>query len=156
MSNVSSPTQRSCSQCGASNAWDSRDCWVCHAPLPAELGSDVGLGKAPPSTVGVRPTALLVPALLVIAVVATMLGLWKEAPGLAVLLAVVFVPGVLLTLASSDLRKRQGRPMTTGAKIVRFLFSVAMTIGVLVVLAVVAFVAFVVWLFIACADGNFH
>lgn len=156
MGTDSGSMQLSCLQCGASNASDSRECWVCHAPLAWEADTSIRAVKVPPALPRDRGTSYLTTTLLVVGVVATMIGLWKEAPGLAILLAVVFAPGLLLTMASSGLRKQQGRPMTGGDKVVRFLYSVAMTIGVLFVLGLVAVVSFVVWLFVVCAGGNFH
>lgn len=158
MDTVSGAAQLLCSQCGASNSWESSKCWVCRAPLTWDADASVAVAKAPSIAPAPkdRPIDLLAPALLVVGVVATIVGLAKESPGLAILLALVFAPGLLFTLASAGVRKHQGKPMSFGDKLVRFLFSVAMTVGILVVLGVVAIVAFIVWLFVVCANGNFH
>lgn len=156
MDTVSRSTELLCPQCGASNSWESSKCWVCHAPLVWDASSSSAAIKVGPPAPKSRTMDLLGPILLVVGVVATMIGLAKESPGLAILLALVFAPGLLFTLASAGWRKHEGRPMSTGDTVVRFLFSVAMTVGILVVLAVVAIVAFIAWLFVVCANGNFH
>lgn len=156
MDTVSRSTELLCPQCGASNSWESSKCWVCRAPLVWDANvSSTAIKVAPPAPKS-RTMELLGPALLVVGVVATMIGLAKESPGLAILVALVFAPGLLFTLASAGWRRHQGRAMSAGDKFVRFLFSVAMTVGILVVLGVVAIVAFIVWLFVVCANGDFH
>jgi hypothetical protein len=156
MSTASGSLQLSCTHCGASNAWDASVCWVCHAPLAHQPVLAVGAEKTPTLAARQPAPAHLTTILLCIAAVATLIGLWHEAPGIAVLVAVVFTPALLVTATASGLRKHQGKPMTTGEKATRFILSVAMTISLLVILGIVAVVAFIVWLFAVCTQGGFH
>lgn len=156
MDTVSGSAQLVCPHCGASNSWDAAKCWVCRAPLGWDPDTSIASVKASQAVAGDWTKDFVAPALLVVGVVATIIGLAKESPGLAILLALVFAPGLLFTLASASWRKHHGRPMSTGDKVVRFLFSVAMTVGILIVVTVVAVVAFIVWLFVVCTTGNFH
>jgi hypothetical protein len=146
-----------CLECGASNAVNARAFWVCHTPLRWDSAGRVNVSKGPAAVV-VRSADVSpwTPAILAVAAIAVLIGLVREAPGIAILLAIVVGPALLLTVAGTRSRRRKGWPVNAAGAIGQFLLSVAMVLSALTALGVVAVVAVGVWLFIVCSNGGFH
>jgi hypothetical protein len=151
-----------CPQCGAqSQLYDAR-CWLCgwSPAVPREADLPV---VAPPIIVRSPPTHELEPLqfsigglLVVTTVIAVCLGALRVAPGLGIMLLLLFVVGVVpATIRARVVRKRmQGddSPRGTSERRLAYLASFAIVVAAitagLVTCAVVAFAAFLV----ACSD----
>ena len=59
--------------------------------------------------------------LLVVALIAILIGLWQQSPGLAGLLAAASGPALLLTLARVVVRRRRGQPVSNTERMNLFL-----------------------------------
>ena len=75
-----------------------------------------------------------------VAVVAVAIGLFREAPGVAVLLLVSVVPALAITELKARGRYRSGDPMSIGERLLRvFLLTILIPILVIVALAIALF-----------------
>lgn len=161
-----------CWDCGAANDADAPRCWLCgradwreaapgavqrweghaaKAPAPAATGGEDPLVIGP----GPDRTRLnLASLMLVIALVAVMIGIAREAPGLAVMLGVAAVPALIITARRATLRRRQDRPMTAIEKVGVFVGSTLMSLMALILLAIAVGVALTVALLVICLSSG--
>jgi hypothetical protein len=136
---------RTCSTCGEINyAPGVSRCWLCHEPLGAGPGGPRAGSAArakSSSDGGLRFWLILVPVLAVVC-----FGLFHEAPGLAVGLAVLATPVLVRTLVKILRRRGAGQPMT-GGEVVATVFA---SLGIVIMLGVSAAVAFFATCFAIC------
>ena len=155
-----------CTRCGADNFATATACWVCGSTelarrgppsiaTPAKpepiwhLGDDNLLPGRPATVSYVKPVVALVGVVLAGAFLA---GMWHEAPGLAVLLALVIGVGTLMTVGRNR-RAGPGRDDPGGSmavSILRIFAGVATTLATIAIVVTVAVVAMFAYLLITC------
>ena len=133
---MTEPTGSQCARCGAQLKEASTSCWLCHHPVTEgiEFVSD---HVQMPTHVG-GPTFSIMSLLLMMTMVAVILGVFIVAPGLGVLLGVLFLPAFIRTVVIAGRHKVLGQRLDGGQKFSVFMAALA---GVIVagVAAVVAF-----------------
>ena len=134
---------RICWDCGAPNDAGSSECWLCqrrdwnrYPDLQRRHGGRVPRRRGPFSTIA----GLMVG----VAVVAVAIGLFREAPGAAVLLLVCAAPALAITEAKARGRSRRGDPMSIGERIVR-------VVALMILIPILVIVALVVALLVFCS-----
>jgi hypothetical protein len=139
-----------CPECGANNPEAAPACWMCDGPLSPGLAKRELLPEPSPPP----PTTFRLGALMVaIALIAVFLGVAREAPGLAILLAVVATPALLVTLGKSWQRRAEGFPMSATEKAGTFLFAAVITVAAILGLLLITGVAFVAALWVICSGS---
>ena len=159
-----------CGDCRAENLPGRRVCWLCHKPIPPPLpplGTPLSLGgtselvpalEVPPGLpVGSRPRFTLNSLMLLVTLVAVCFGVFRVAPGLAILLLIVVAPALFRTFVSGARRKQRGEQVSIGDKVLAF----AGSLGIMLLIAMAAGVSFFTTCWVACAgvaivgnDGN--
>lgn len=141
-----------CPECEARNPVKAVSCWVCDGPLRPGPGKPEPLPEldpAPPPSSTFRLSSLMI----AIALIAMVLGVVRESPGLAILLAIAAVPALAFTFSTSLRRRSEGVPMTTAQKIGTFLGAVAVTVSIIVIVLVVLVVSFIAALYVICSGA---
>lgn len=158
---------RLCTHCGASSLITATKCWVCgntdlSRPEPAAqaspakpqpiwyLGDDDLMPPAARSPVVsyAKPVVALVGVLLACAFLA---GMWREAPGAAVALALVIGVTILATVGRGGPGSKRSDPGGSMAvSILRIFAGVATTLATIALVVVVAVVAMFAFLLISC------
>jgi hypothetical protein len=147
-----------CPECGKRNPLTASQCWFCLGPLPdgpeiTFLESNVPAPPPPPRYL-FGGTVLA----MVIALAAVVWGVGQQAPGAAVMLAVIVGPALLVTLGARAAGRAQGRPLrpdetaatfaaTAGAAAV----TAIVTVAIIAILPTLAFLALIAALLILCA-----
>ncbi len=136
MSSLESNEVGSCPQCGAVPAGKAKSCWLCHTAL-----EPIAAGAAQPSAVLQSRGAYqfgLSTLMLTVTLFAVLCGVFKMAPGLGVVLAIVVTPALVRTGMAAARKKECGQPMTPSEKVGAF----AGSVGVVSVIGIAAGVAF--------------
>ena len=110
MSDPNPKPEPTCWDCGAPNDPGASECWLCQRrdwrgyrgvrpgyPAPARR-------RGPLSTIGGW--------MILIAVIGVAVGIFREAPGLAILLLISVVPALIITEIKAYRRRRRGEPMS--------------------------------------------
>lgn len=171
-----------CLACSAVGDPGAAYCWMCGSSELRTLGP-VAPAVSPPTTSRKDPVAwhlddeiarprphslprFIKPGVLVLILFlagAFVLGLWKESPGLAVVLALIITVVIVTTLGSGGASSSPGEPGGRGAPINRgarvagsilHVFGVLSTIALVVVVAVVAWVIFAINSCLAMLGGH--
>lgn len=130
-----------CPECGAGSQAGTLRCWLCGRSL-----ADVQPARGPTTghslaTWGAAATLVV----FVITLALVTIGVWQEAPGLAVVLILVVLVPLAITILAWARERSRGGTYSLGAALARFFVSLAVLIGGLVVLSIAAFAAFFVW-----------
>lgn len=146
MSTAPPPESRTCPTCGETNYHPrARRCWLCHEPLAGANLSQPTFAREP--AVETRAGSGLVVWWVLLAVVVLLcVGLATEAPGVAVVLAVLATPVMVRGLVTV-LRRRGRGQATTGGQLVGALL---VSLGVVIMMGVSAVVAFYATCFAVC------
>lgn len=139
-----------CPHCQAQNSPAATRCWLCDGALNDEavLAEVVGPADSRSGTL-YTVTALLV----IVALVAVGVGLWGEAPGVAMLLFVVAAPAVLATLVRIHVRRRRGEAISPGQTALDYLLSAAVIVALTFGAGALVIAGVVVYLFLICSRG---
>jgi hypothetical protein len=138
-----------CAQCGAEVADGRQTCWLCGA-------AQQPVGEAAISPAAQRQAVRsfgLDSMFLVTALVAVCLGVFVQAPGLGIGLAILSAPALVRTTGIRTRRKSRGQPMSVGEKIVAFAGSLAV-VTTIAVASLGTFVAICFPMGAAAFDAN--
>jgi hypothetical protein len=133
-----------CPECGAGNAPHERRCWLCGGPIDSASKSrqaSAGLNAAGHAVLTVSLTVIAATYLLIC------IGVWQEAPGLAVGLLAIVLPPMIATAIASFRGRRRGKPLGLGEKTLKFMIWFSIVLGLIGLTAVAAAVAFCIWCF---------
>jgi hypothetical protein len=135
------PDPARCPHCQAEVYWsEATQCWLCGQSLDRP---GPAVAPPPPPMEPARRTFGLSSLMLVIALVAVCLGVYREVPGLGILLAILVTPALVRTSVVATRRKAGGRPMPPLDKVGVF----AGTLAAVVVIGVSAIAAFAITCF---------
>lgn len=133
-----------CPECGAGNSPGDRRCWLCQHSLD-------GLAGAPraTSTLSSAAQGLLLVTLAVVAATYVLIcvGVWQQAPGLAIGLAAIVVPPLAATAVASFRASQRGKRLGLGEKTLKFVIWFSIILGLIGLAAVAAMIAFCFWCF---------
>jgi hypothetical protein len=125
-----------CGECGA--LLGDRDvCWLCGAPVvvSAELVHPPGVSPFVPDWEQKRRASAsqfsLESLMLVITLISVCLGMIVAAPGIGLLVVIVAVPALVRTLVVGRYRKEAASPLNLGEKVMAFLASTGIIIGIM-------------------------
>lgn len=140
-----------CPDCGAGNAPGDRRCWLCQYPLDHVAGA-----ARPGSGLTSTGQAVLMITLAVAAMTYVLLciGVWQEAPGLAIGLAAIVVPPLVATAVASFRGRQLGRPLGLGEKALKFVTWFSIFLGLIGLAALAASIAFFFWCLSAIAQNS--
>ena len=133
-----------CWECGASNTPGSSECWLCQR---RDWNRYPGLRRrhpSPPDLPRRRPRSTIAGWMIAIAVIGVAIGLFREAPGAAVLLLVCAAPALAITELKARGRRRRGDTMSVGERIVR-------VVALMILIPILVIVALVVALLVFCS-----
>jgi hypothetical protein len=137
-----------CPDCRAQNPPGMSRCWLCGTSLAsAKAEVEVYMAEVVPPAPRISFTTMTL--LVIVTLVAVALGLYQEAPGLAVLMLIVCLPGVIVAWAHDRIRRRRGERTTALKAFLDFVVSAAITMGILAMVVVAAVVA----IFISCLNA---
>lgn len=137
-----------CPHCQAQNQSGVTRCWMCGEWLGGDaiITAEV-VGQGDERSAG---TYVVTALLVIVALVAVAAGLWREAPGLSVLLCLVAAPAVLITLIQILRRRGRGEKITGGRTAMDF-FLTTLVVGIIAaVVAIIACVCLAILFFIVC------
>ena len=140
-----------CPECGAGNSPGDRRCWLCGRPL--EGGAKAPAATSAASLVGQSILRITLAAGALTFVLIT-IGVWQEAPGLAVLLTGIALPPLIATAVASFRGRRQGKPLGLGEKALKFVIWFTIMLGLIGVAAIAATIAFCIWCFAELARNS--
>jgi len=142
-----------CAMCGAVVESEAARCWLCEHDLRS---TRVPPKRVPAPVTSADSQAAWIMNLLIVALVIVVgLGLAQIAPGLAILYAVLVLPG-LATMFVVALRRRQdGRPQGFLAKIGTLFLGVAVALFGIGALGIAAVIALALFCFYAMTTGQF-
>lgn len=144
MSSAPPKLTKVCTDCGANNPDHLSECWLCKMPL-VELAA---------SSTPFKPTAYQQHAglqfsfaslMVTIALIAVLLGVFRLAPGLGVLLTIIVAPAWIRTCLTVAFRSSDRGEVSFGQKAGIFAVSLAMIIGIGVMLIAAVVGAFAVF-----------
>lgn len=151
------PILPTCRECGAHLQPGSPRCWLClakldgaEAPIRAELARPPEFSRV--SEVIFGTISALVGLFLLVVIV----GLWLQDSRAAMAFLTILTIPAAATAVRLTLRKRKVGRIGWGERLVTFLLSTALVVGLLVALMVAAFLAFFVWCLINPPKLNFH
>lgn len=120
-----------CPACALENRADKPYCWGCGAELPPAEAMET-----PP---GAALSFSLNSLMLVVTLIACCLGLGAVAPGWAAFVGILAVPAFVRTLGFTSLRRRHNQPATPTEKVVNFVVSLGLMLGIILVTSIVVF-----------------
>jgi len=127
-----------CGECQATRRPDTEFCWLCGAALEPMIVAD-----ATQPSVGSEHRAVfqfsLASMMLIVTLCSVLLGVFRIAFGLGIVLAILVTPALVRTCMIAARSRAGGRPMSVGRKVSFF----AGTLGLLAVIAVAVPAAFV-------------
>jgi small-conductance mechanosensitive channel len=129
-----------CPHCQAEYQPGAERCWICHQPLEPARPEHAGAPEGTPPSV--RRSFHLNTLMVVIALVAVLLGLFRESSGLGVFVAVICLPAALRLRSVAAQRQARDQPMSLPEKIWDFIGSALIAWAMLVMLGICAAVAF--------------
>lgn len=140
-----------CPECGAANAPHDRRCWLCGraidgSTLPPRPGP--GLAAVGHAILTVTLTLLALTYVLIC------VGVWQEAPGLAIGLVVIVLPPLIATAVASFRGRQQGKPLGLGEKTLEFMIWFSIILDLIGTAAVAAMIAFCFWCFAELARNS--
>ena len=141
MSLPESHEDRICPECGAALPANAKYCWLCRGEA-----QPVAEAAAPSSPFAEHRAAYqfsLSSLMLTITLVAVLLGVFRIAAGLGIVLTILVTPAFLRTCITTARRKARGQPVSLGAKLRLFASTFGIAVGsvIIVVAAVVAAVS---------------
>lgn len=135
-----------CVDCGTTNDARASTCWLCGQILGPSTTVRVPQG---PSTVPAGAvdwtSAGIVAALIVVGA-----GLGAVQPGLLIPYALIATPALISMFVKSHRQREQGHPMTPAEKVLKFIVSAAMVMGMLAGITVAIVIAGAMVLFAIC------
>jgi hypothetical protein len=136
-----------CWGCGASNTPGSSECWLCQRRDWNRYPGVRRRRQAPPGHARRSPLSTIGGWMIGIAILGVAIALFREAPGLAVVLLVSVVPALAVTELKARGRRREGDFMSSGE---RLAWIVALTIAIpIVVIMALAIALFAFCLFMS-------
>jgi hypothetical protein len=141
MNAASGEVMKRCPECGAVYPEVAQRCWLCHASLVTD--DEIVLAESvsePPKFVGSSSSFSLASLFAVLTLVAVGLGVASLQPGLGIAYGVIVLPALLATVIRVQKQKAQQRAVSFGEKIVTFIVSIGVVVG-LFALSVAALVA---------------
>lgn len=132
-----------CWDCGAANDPGSTECWLCQRRDWNRYPRLRTRPAPPPDRPRRGPMSTIGGLMIGIAVLGLSIAIFREAPGLGLLLLVSVVPALAVTEVKARRRYRIGEPMSVGERILRV---VVLTI----VIPILVIVALVIALFSYC------
>jgi len=126
-----------CGECQATRRPDTEYCWLCGAALEPIVAD-----AAQPSVGSEQRAACqfsLASLMLIVTLFAVLLGVFRMAFGLGIVLAILVTPALVRTCMIAARSRAGGRPMSAGRKVSFF----AGTLGLVAIIAVAVSVAFV-------------
>ncbi len=120
--------------------------------VAARGSSDEGRVQRPQAEATVDNASL---AILAVALILIGCGISLEAPGLAILYAIIMLPALLVVYVQRRRRLARAGPVGWRDTIVDFFSGVALAIGILVALPVVAIIALMIYCAVMQASGSF-
>ncbi len=144
MSKMTPNPEPSCWDCGATNDPGASECWLCQR---VDWKKDPGLrrGRPAPEVPRRGPMSTIAGWMILIAAIGVAAGIFREAPGLAMVLLISVVPALALTEWKAYRRRRRGVPMTVPQRIVLVL---ALTVLIPILLAIALVVALFAYCFL--------
>ena len=142
-----------CTDCGASNPGHLSKCWLCQAPVVLAAS-----GTPFKATAYERHAAFqfsFASLLVTIALIAVLLGVFRLAPGLGVLLAIIVAPAWIRTCITVTFKQSRQGAVTFGQKAGVFATSLAIVIGIGVMLIAAVVGAFAVFCSVVSAGGQY-
>ena len=143
-----------CPDCGAGNPKFERRCWLCRRLLdggnaPAAGGATLERSDLwPPQDVSSTDNVLLVTlAIGVIIYAIVCFGVSREAPGIAIALAVIGVAPITATAVTAFRARQEGRLIRLGEVVLRMITGVAVVLGLIGAAGLAAVIAFCMWCF---------
>ena len=159
-----------CAECGAQCGPTAERCWMCNAPLsrvskklsrpPAQAvdaapDGSIEWSGSDPGIVGPKiQTSSGAMVLLLFAVCIIEIGLWKLAPGFAVLFVIVIVPALIATFVSLDRKNKAGWEPTLGESIALLLAKLFKTVAILFLVIFGIAIAAGVFCFVLIESGS--
>jgi hypothetical protein len=142
MSKMTPNPEPACWDCGATNDPGASECWLCQR---TDWKKYPGLrrGRPAPELPRRRPMSTIAGWMILIAAIGVAVGLFREAPGLAVSLLVSIAPALAITEVKAYRRQHRGVPMTIPERI-------AMVLILAIVIPILVIIALVVALFTYC------
>jgi hypothetical protein len=128
-----------CWDCGAINDPGSSECWLCQR---GDWNRYPGVRRGYPRPDHRRrgPMSTIGGWMIVIAVIGVAAGLFREAPGLAIVLLVSVAPALAITELTARRRLQRGEPMSIAERVARVLgLTILIPFLVIVALAVALF-----------------
>jgi hypothetical protein len=144
MSETKPSPEPTCWDCGAPNDPGASECWLCQR---TDWKKYPGLRRGRPALEVPRrgPMSTIAGWMILIAAIGVAVGIFREAPGLAVVLLVSVVPALALTEWKAYRRRRRGVPMTVPERIV---LVIVLTIVIPILLAIALVVALFTYCFL--------
>lgn len=142
-----------CHDCGAANLADAKACWMCGSPL--YIMAQVVGRNAPVRRPRAEAQFPLATILVTITIIAVLLGVYQQWPGVGFLLSVLIVPPLAATCIAALIRRAEGDPLSTGGKWRVFGVTIGITFGILAATAllIVVFVVVCVAVLFAICSG---
>jgi len=135
-----------CWDCGATNDPAASECWLCQRRDWRKHPDDrPGYSALPARTRG--PLSTIGGWMALIAVIGVAAAIFRDAPGLAVLLFVSVVPALIVTEVKARSRRRRGEPMSVSER-------VAWVIGLAIVIPILLWIALIAAVFAYCTLIN--
>lgn len=147
--------EKTCPDCGATLREKGSSCWLCHVaveevvPAAAEPPASIEGRARAPIAAGDKPVVIferraayqfsLASLMLIVTLFAVLLGVFRMALGLGIVLAILVTPALVRTCMIAARSRAGGRPMSVGRKVSFF----AGTLGLLAIMAVAVSAAFV-------------
>lgn len=146
-----------CPECGAALPPADPQCWLCGRPMERGATRRPPAGPRPMTPTSVAATTVL--ALTTVALVGFLLLIgvasFQEAPGVTLAMVGVLTVPLLVVLTGLARGHERGQAPSLLDLLARYLLSLMVVVGVLVMLAVAAVAAFVAFCFYAMSTGKF-
>jgi hypothetical protein len=104
-----------CWDCGAPNTPGSSECWLCQR---RDWNRYPGV-RWPPPPPQRSPLATIAGLMVGIAIIGLAIAVFREAPGIGIVLVISLIPALLITTVKARRRRQRGEPMSTGEKLFR-------------------------------------
>lgn len=129
-----------CWDCGAPNSPGSSECWLCQRRDWNRYPRSRTRLNSPPDGPRRGPLSTIAGLMIGIAVLGVSIAMFREAPGLAVVLVISVAPALAITELKARKRYRRGEPMSIGERVLRVVvLTILIPILVIVALAIALF-----------------
>lgn len=140
-----------CPECGAGNAPHDRRCWLCGGAIDRVAASRPTSAAMSNVGHGILIATLTMAALTYLLIC---IGVWQEAPGLAIGLLAIVLPPMIATAVASFRGRLRGKPLGLGEKTLKFMIWFSIVLGLIGLTAVAAAIAFCIWCFAELARNS--